>query len=669
MTVGSGSVNASNIKFSDLQIAYNNVCGTLALTNPISLSEFKGCEYIVSSGGGSGSQQNYIQPGSYNWTCPAGVTSVSVVCCGGGGGGLHFGNNNSVYQYAMNGGGGGGLGWKNNISVTPAQIYNVVVGAGGNQGAYSQSSTAGGDSYFINTSTVKGGGGFPGRFNSTANGGSHTGDGGGNGGKAYNQTSYSGPAGGGGAGGYSGNGGDGRQNGYSPYAAPSGGGGAGGYQLVANKVSGGGGGVGYLGEGSSGTAASEGGSGGSDGGTSGATPNFSNNGGNYGGGGGGSSSLYWDVGGDGSGGFVRIIWGDNRSYPNTNTDDQPQTNNVTYTIPTTNLSLNILKTNSFKDMSPNMTINASGLNNGGYVNTASTTLTFTSTEPTSNFDVSSITINTGTLSNFQSTDSQVNGGHKIFTVTLTFDQTSPPNLHTINVSAGTYTNSKTSIGCQNNAATQYSITYTESVSGGEKGNVDTAGSPWRLFVGSKGTGNEDSLYDFEIDLSSASYIGASLVNGNKGHVFFRYVSGTSYRQDPQLYEIDFGGTHPDTGAALGWIKVGQYINNYGWGYGEWTTTSLDGANETYNPASTWYTVTSSTSPSGRWHRDTGGTPSSGTGVAKDYHIYMEGSSPAYSKDIYLRSPEITFNTNIIKFSMYGYGVDIGKMYLGVFITA
>jgi len=458
MTVGSGSVNASNIKFSDLQIAYNNVSSPLALTNPISLSEFKGCEYIVSSGGGSGSQQNYIQPGSYNWTCPAGVTSVSVVCCGGGGGGLYFGNNNSVYQYAMNGGGGGGLGWKNNISVTPAQIYNVVVGAGGNQGAYSQSSTAGGDSYFINTSTVKGGRGFPGRFNSTANGGSHTGDGGGNGGKSYNQTSYSGPAGGGGAGGYSGNGGDGRQNNYSPYAAPSGGGGAGGYQLVANKVSGGGGGVGYLGEGSSGTAASEGGSGGSDGGTSGATPNFSNNGGNYGGGGGGSSSLYWDMGGNGGSGFVRIIWGDNRSYPNTNTDDQSQTTNVTYTIPTTNLSLNILKTNSFKDMSPNMTITAIGssgstIDDGDTTNDTYLNLTLTSTEPTSDFFPSDIIVTNGSKSLFHVSASNV------YTVRFTPNSLVDNTTYTIDINQGAYTNNKTTIGCKNNAAIQFNWTY------------------------------------------------------------------------------------------------------------------------------------------------------------------------------------------------------------------
>ncbi|NCX94319.1 MAG: hypothetical protein EBX40_06565, partial [Gammaproteobacteria bacterium] len=32
-------------------------------------------------------QQSYTTPGTYTWVCPAGVTSVSVVCVGGGGAG------------------------------------------------------------------------------------------------------------------------------------------------------------------------------------------------------------------------------------------------------------------------------------------------------------------------------------------------------------------------------------------------------------------------------------------------------------------------------------------------------------------------------------------------------------------------------------------------------
>ena len=94
-------------------------------------------------------QAEYTTPGTYSWTAPAGVTSVSVVCVGGGGGGIAF--SGSFNDYAMNGGGGGGLGWKNNISVIPGQSYTVVVGAGGSKGAYSTGSTAGESSYFIDT--------------------------------------------------------------------------------------------------------------------------------------------------------------------------------------------------------------------------------------------------------------------------------------------------------------------------------------------------------------------------------------------------------------------------------------------------------------------------------------------------------------------------------------
>ena len=48
-------------------------------------------------------QQAFTTPGTYSWTAPAGVTSVSVVCVGGGGAG---GTNGIVFY----GGGGGGLG-------------------------------------------------------------------------------------------------------------------------------------------------------------------------------------------------------------------------------------------------------------------------------------------------------------------------------------------------------------------------------------------------------------------------------------------------------------------------------------------------------------------------------------------------------------------------------
>lgn len=271
-------------------------------------------------------QQNYVQPGNYAWTCPANITSVSVVCIGGGGSGGSTG-----------GGGGGGLGWKNNIPVVPGQAYTVVVGSGGTLGGN------GGNSYFIDLETVAGYGGVGG--NNTRTGGSFTGMGGGAGGSGGSGSG----SGGGGAGGYTSFGGFGGAGNYlqntplqSGGNSINGGGGGGGafnaYDTTNGRnAGGGGGGVGLYGQGAGGTGAVQiyeniwggvgyGGNGGS-GGTNGSSGsgNFSEQdsdpggaGGTYGGGGGMPSNSLVSIGG---GGAVRIIWGPNRFWPNTNTAD------------------------------------------------------------------------------------------------------------------------------------------------------------------------------------------------------------------------------------------------------------------------------------------------------------------------------------------------------------
>ena len=71
-------------------------------------------------------QQEYATPGSYSWTAPDGVTSVSVCCIAGGGAG-----GGSSGSTGKGGGGGGGLNYKNNITVVPGNSYTVVVGNGG----------------------------------------------------------------------------------------------------------------------------------------------------------------------------------------------------------------------------------------------------------------------------------------------------------------------------------------------------------------------------------------------------------------------------------------------------------------------------------------------------------------------------------------------------------
>jgi len=252
--------------------------------------------------------------GTHTFIVPDGVDSVCAVAVGGGQGG--------AYTWSNYGGAGGGLAWVNDIPVTAGEEITVVVGAGGSVG--SNNGNAGGDSYFKSPSICRGQGGqsnrVGGSYTASSSYGTH---GGGNGGSA---NAY----GAGGAGGYTGKGGDSGQNG-------SGGGGGGGTYYSSTYGQGAGGGVGLQGQGNSGLAGyhgpngltgnntagygGQGGSGGEDGdfgenanSSNGGVVNHAINGGKFGGGGGGSGTS-WGGGSGGQGG-VRVIWGENRSFPN-----------------------------------------------------------------------------------------------------------------------------------------------------------------------------------------------------------------------------------------------------------------------------------------------------------------------------------------------------------------
>lgn len=272
-------------------------------------------------------QAEFTTPGTFTWTAPLGVYSVSVVAVGGGGGGAQNTSSGS-------GAGGGGLGWKNNIEVTPGQSYTVVVGAGGIAGG---NGTAGGASYFIDASTVAGNGGAGALGNNTSDpaGGTFVGDGGGNGGAGGRRRSADSSGGGGGAGGYSGDGGRGG-GGLGGQNGSGGGGGGGGY-AGGGDTAGAGGGVGIYGEGASGLRGADsgndgaGGQGGSGGGNaqfyqasapgnvySSTTKAFP---GGFGGGGSASDNTGSEVA-NGGGGAVRIIWGEGRAFPSTRTANE-----------------------------------------------------------------------------------------------------------------------------------------------------------------------------------------------------------------------------------------------------------------------------------------------------------------------------------------------------------
>ena len=265
-------------------------------------------------------EEVYTTPGTYSWTCPSGVTSVCVVCIGGGAGG-----GGGPLAGGSYGGGGGSLAYKNNISVTPGQIYTVEVGAKGisggayyNYGAktwHYQYPTDGGNSFFINESTVFASGGQLGSGGNTI-----VGEGGGAGGNGGIQI-YNATGGGGGAGGYGSSGGDGgsrtANNWINPTLGSNGSGNGGNTQIYfygKNPM---------LGDGGQGASLY----GPTVPGEPGQVPTTmfgAGSGGNYGGGGGGGSGSQFSsfgmlaFGDNGAVGAVRIIWGPGRAFPNTN---------------------------------------------------------------------------------------------------------------------------------------------------------------------------------------------------------------------------------------------------------------------------------------------------------------------------------------------------------------
>ena len=336
LIVAGGAGIAGNLYVGGLlNVTNNSYMNGSPLLNAVNLADYStssiaGADILITTGSAPPTgQQAYTSAGTYTWTAPVGVTSVSVVAVGGGGGAYLFGSS------AGSGGGGGGLGWKNNITVVPGQSYTVVVGGG----AATDSHAAGSASYFISTGTVAGyggGGGPSGAVGVGGTGGGYVGDGGGSGGSGGGSNgSYLG--GGAGAGGYSGNGGGGgyQNNGGGGGTAGNGGGGGGGAGAFgaasgANRiglfVAGGGGGVGIFGEGTSGASTPNPGTY-----TLVGTPGYGGSGGGnasnpYPGAYGGGGAPFYNAGVGGAGGAVRIIWGAGRAFPSTLTADQRLTN-------------------------------------------------------------------------------------------------------------------------------------------------------------------------------------------------------------------------------------------------------------------------------------------------------------------------------------------------------
>jgi hypothetical protein len=153
---------------------------------------------------------SFTTPGSYTWTVPEGLASISIVATGGGGGG--GGLSGSIAGPV----GGAGALVTSTLSVTPGQVLNLIVGGGGQSGTngpslggggyYFGAGGGGGGSTTVNAGTshqiIAGGGGGGGSINGGAGGDAGGTNGtGGNGGNAYGGAMTGGGGGSGGTGG------------------------------------------------------------------------------------------------------------------------------------------------------------------------------------------------------------------------------------------------------------------------------------------------------------------------------------------------------------------------------------------------------------------------------------------------------------------------------------
>jgi hypothetical protein len=270
---------------------------------------------------------SYTTAGTYSWTVPTGVTSVSAVLVGGGSGAY-----NAVAGTA---GGGGGLRWINDLPVTPGETITVVVGDAGVSNT-TTTGIAGGHSSLSRGATelirapqgTSAGNLSPtGTLVSGSTSGAGAGYiGGGEGGRGGSGVQAG--LGGGGAGGYAGNGGTGGSGGAGSSSVAAGGGGGGGGTSVANGTGGNGGSVGIFGQGTGGAGGAVSASTTGNAGTSGSVTGA----GAYGAGAGAR--------GDGGAaqsrvptrGAIRIIWGTGRAFPALNASTAADTLSQATTI-------------------------------------------------------------------------------------------------------------------------------------------------------------------------------------------------------------------------------------------------------------------------------------------------------------------------------------------------
>jgi len=143
--------------------------------------------------------------------------------------------------------------------------------------------------------------------------------------------------------------------------------------------------------------------------------------------------------------------------------------------------------------------------------------------------------------------------------------------------------------------------------------------------------------------------------GQKGRLVFIYQNGTSFRGDIQVDDINFdGNSYSFESDTHGWLTSSSSTN----------TADFTNFEKFQNNISTWPTMGSSGSQR-RWNRDSGGTPSSSTGLTSaddgSYYIYTEVSGTGSGAFFTACSPllQLSSNPGNLSYAVARYGVNIG----------
>jgi len=246
---------------------------------------------------------------------------------------------------------------------------------------------------------------------------------------------------------------------------------------------------------------------------------------------------------------------------------------------------------------PSMTITAAEGSDGFTSSHTAISLTFTSSEATSDFAVGDVSVSNGVLSNFAASSSTV------YTATFTAAATGAT---TIDVAADLFHGTTTN--APNSVATQFNWTTTATPASGTTGRIV---------------------------------------------IFYRpRWTSTSYRGDFQIDSISVNSSDP---------SYTFNSSNDGWEYKSWSSNYKDAqadlASAYSNSEGGWTSIYTSSS-SARFNRRQGSTPSGSTGVSNlgSYYIYAETSGTL--QGLYgARSPEVEIDSGsqdlFIRFASYG----------------